>query len=155
MTRPITVTFHGMRRSTRIEADIRRRLAKLAALCDEILWGHVVVDVPHRHHVAGNRFGLRILLGVPREEIAVSHAANLHAASRHFDEHEWTKRFDVEATRKDLRVVIRDAFEVARRRVQDYERRRWHKGDRRTRSTQKIRPAASGVVRALERLESV
>ena len=131
MTRPITVTFRGMRRSARMEADIRRRLGKLAGLCGEILSGHVVVEVPHRHHAAGNRFGLRILLEVPREEIAVSHAANLHAATRHVDEREWKKRFDVEAMRKDIRVVIRDAFGVARRRLQDYERRRWHKGDRR------------------------
>ena len=124
MKRPVTVTFHGMPPSEWIEHEIRGRAAKLETYCSDIMSCHVVFDVPHRHHEEGNRFSLRIDLRVPDEEIAVTRASNLHASRRDLGEHEWVKQFDVEGMRKDVRLVIREAFDVARRRLQDYVRKR-------------------------------
>jgi sigma 54 modulation/S30EA-like ribosomal protein len=64
--------------------------------------------MPHRQHERGNLYEVRIDLAVPGEEIAVNREAPLHAQSR------------------DVHVAIRDAFDAARRRLEDYVRRRRH-----------------------------
>ncbi len=93
----LTVTFLGISHSAWLEADIRTRAAKLDASCRDIISCHVVVDLPPRHHEKGNPFSLRITVTARGEEIAV-------------------KR---DGLRKELRVVLRDAFDVVRRRLQD------------------------------------
>ena len=97
MQLPVTVTFLGISHSEWLEADIRKRAAKLDACCRDIISCHVVVDLPHRHHEKGNPFSLRIAVAARGEEIAVKRGG----------------------LRKQLRVVIRDAFDVVRRRLQD------------------------------------
>jgi len=124
MQTPVTVTFRGMNPSAWIEGDIRKRAAKLETVCHDITSCHVTVDVPHRSHAEGNRFSVRIDLTVPGEELAVARDANVHAARKHLGEEDWTKQFDVEGERKHLRLVIKDAFDVARRQVQTYAQRR-------------------------------
>jgi Sigma 54 modulation protein / S30EA ribosomal protein len=117
MRQPMTITFPGMRPNPTIEAEIRKRAAKLDALCPGIISCHVVADIPHRHHQRGNDFRLRIDLKVRREEIAVARAG----------------------PQKDLLVVLRRAFDVARRRLQDHMRQR---RDVKRRVTSSRRPAA-------------
>lgn len=97
MQQPVTVTFLGISHSEWLEADIRKRAAKLEACCRDIISCHVVVDLPHRHHETGNPFSLRIAVKARGEEIAVTR----------------------EGLRKQLRVVIRDAFDVVWRRLRD------------------------------------
>ena len=120
---PTTVTFHGMAPSQWIETDIRKRAAKLETYYRNIMSCHVAVDIPHRHHEEGNRFSVRIDLTVPGEELAVTRASNVHASRQALDVNEWVKQFDVEGMRKHFGVVIKEAFDVARRRLQDYARR--------------------------------
>ena len=102
MQRPVTVTFLGITHSEWLVADIRRRAARLDSCCRDIISCHVVVDLPHRHREKGNPFSLRIAGTARGEEIAV-------------------KR---EGLRRQLRAVLRDAFDVVRRRLVDDERRR-------------------------------
>jgi ribosome-associated translation inhibitor RaiA len=71
---PVTVTFHGMRQSDRIEADIVRRARRLDRSSDRITACHVVVAAPPRHHRTGNHLGWGIELRVPRERVAISRA---------------------------------------------------------------------------------
>jgi hypothetical protein len=52
MKLPIAITFRGISSSKWIEDDIRKRAAKLDVLCRDIMSCHVVVDMPHRHHMA-------------------------------------------------------------------------------------------------------
>jgi hypothetical protein len=80
----------------------------------------VVVDVPHRRHARGNRFSIRIELGVPGEDLAITRDSNLHGFAKDLDEESWRKRLDVEATRRDIRVVLGDAFDAAKRQLKDY-----------------------------------
>lgn len=98
MQSPLTVTFLGIAHSKSLEDDIRKRAARLDACCRDIVSCHAVVDLPHRHHEKGNPFTLRIAVTTRGEEIAV-------------------KR---EGVREELRVVIRDAFDVVRRRLQEH-----------------------------------
>lgn len=123
MKLPMTVAFRGMNSDEWIETEIRTRAAKLDTYCRDIMRCHVVVEVPHQHHKEGNRFSVRIDLRVPDEEIAVTRGSNLHAATKDLDTREWVKQFDVEGMRKDIRLVIKEAFDVARRRLQDHVRR--------------------------------
>jgi ribosome-associated translation inhibitor RaiA len=98
MQTPLTVTFVGIAHSESLEAEIRKRAAKLDACCPEIISCHVVVGLPHRHHGKGNPFSLRIVASTRGDEIAVAR----------------------EGMREELRVVIRDAFDVVQRRIQQH-----------------------------------
>jgi ribosome-associated translation inhibitor RaiA len=101
MKTPMTITFRGMTPSEWMEMDIRGRAAKLDTYCRRITKCHVAVDIPHRHHEDGNRISVRIDMTVPGEELVVTHNS-----------------------RKDIRVVIGKAFEIARRQLREYASRR-------------------------------
>lgn len=120
MTMPLTVTFPKTKASPWLEEEIRGKVERLQTICADILSCRVVVDIPHRRHQRGNRFSLRIELVVPGEDLAITRDANLHGAVKDSDEQTWAKRFDVEATRRDIRLVLSDAFDAAKRRLKDY-----------------------------------
>lgn len=87
---------------------VRERASKLDHFSRHILGCHVMLEEPHRRHQRGNIFHVRVDLTVPDEEIVIRRNPGQDHA------HE------------DIRVAIRDAFDAARRRIEDYERR--HKG---------------------------
>ena len=125
MKLPVVVTFHGLPSSEWIETDIRKRAAKLDVFHPGIISCHVSVHIPHRRHHKGNQFSVHIDLIVPRAEIAVTHRSNLHSPPRKASAQEWAKPFDVDGARKDIRLVVREAFDVAKRRLQDRARKRY------------------------------
>ena len=120
MTTPLTVTFPRTKASPWLEAEIEKRFERLKVLFADIVSCRVVVDIPHRHHQRGNRFSIRIELGVPGEDLAITRDSNLHGVAKDLDEAALTKRFDVEATRRDVRVVLTDAFDAAKTRLKHY-----------------------------------
>jgi len=122
MNLPLTVTFRDVTPSEWIEADIRKRAAKLETCCRHITSCRVVVDIPHRHRRIGNCFTIHLDLTVPGEEIAVTHGSNVYGVARDLDEYEGGKTV-IKETRKDLRIVLKEVFDVARRRLQEYSRR--------------------------------
>jgi hypothetical protein len=105
MAVPVTVTFHRLSQVRWIEKDIRRRGERLGRYCPRLRRCRVVIDVPHRHHLQGNRVRLHVDLDVPGEPLAVTRDAPLAAS------------------RLELARVIRESFDVARRCLQDYSRR--------------------------------
>ena len=105
MRLPVQIAFRGIPRSEAVEAAIRERAAKLDRFCDLIMGCRIVVEACHRRHHQGKLYHLRIDLTVPGEGIVVSREPALHHA------HE------------DIYVTIRDAFDAARRRLEDYARR--------------------------------
>ena len=124
MKLPVDITFHNLGFTDWIDAEIRKRAAKLEVYCSDIVSCRALVEMPHRHHQQGNRLRLRIEITVPGEEITVSQTPSLHGLQQDLDEPMTEKRFEIEAMRKDGQVVIRQAFDIARRRLQDYARRR-------------------------------
>ncbi len=104
MQLPLQITWHHISHSPAIEAEIRAKAAKLEQFYDHIISCRVVVDAPHRHHHKGNLFSIKLDIKVPDREIAISREPSEH------HEHE------------DIYVVIRDAFDAARRQLQDYVR---------------------------------
>jgi ribosomal subunit interface protein len=101
---PLEITFRNVPPSPAIEADIRDKAAKLEDFHDRITSARVVVETPHRQHRTGKLFHVRIDLRVPGHEIVVSREPAAH------HEHE------------NVYVAIRDAFDAARRQLQDHAR---------------------------------
>jgi ribosomal subunit interface protein len=92
-----------------IEAAIREKAAKLEQFYDRITSVRVVIETPHRQHRKGKLFHVRIDLRVPGQEIVVSRDPASH--------HEF----------EDVYVAIRDAFDGAKRQLEDYARETRHR----------------------------
>lgn len=101
---PLQVTFRGFPHSDAVEAKVREKAEKLNQFFPDIMGCRVVVEAQHKHHQHGNLFHVSIDLTVPRRELAVTRNPEEHQA------HE------------DVYVAIRDAFDAARRRLEDYAR---------------------------------
>jgi len=123
MRLPIQITFRNLTPSEVLEAAIRERAAKLDTYYDGILGCRVLVERPHRHHRRGNRFHVRIDLTVPGDEIVVTHEPSLHPSLQDIESERVKKAADVESVHRFAIVAVREAFDIARRRLQDYARR--------------------------------
>jgi ribosome-associated translation inhibitor RaiA len=101
---PLEIHFLEMPRSLSeaVEAKIRERADHLSRFSGEILKCQIWIESPHGHHRKGRLYGVRIRLTVPGEEIAI----------------------ETQPTEDDVYVSIRDAFDAARRKLEDYARRR-------------------------------
>lgn len=102
---PLKITFRNMEPSPAVEDKVRKAAAKLGEFSSRIVGCEALVEVDHRRHRQGGVFHVRVDLKVPGAEIAVSRDPELDHA------HE------------DVFVAIRDAFDAARRRLQDHERK--------------------------------
>ncbi len=107
MKLPLQISFHNLQHSEKIESRILEEAARLDDFCDRIMSCRVVVDVPHLHHVSGNICQVRIDIKVPGEEIVVTHEPPEHDPSY-----------------ENINVAIRDAFDSARRQLEDDVRRK-------------------------------
>jgi cold shock CspA family protein/ribosome-associated translation inhibitor RaiA len=118
-----TITFRGVERTPALEAEVTARLGNLETYYQGIMRCRVLVELVQRHHEAGNRYHVRIDLTVPGEEIVVAHEASLRAMGQDLDAEKITRLAEPDPERKHARVAIREAFDIARRRLQDYARR--------------------------------
>jgi len=100
MRLPLQITVRNVSLSEVAKDDIREKAAKLDTFCDRIMSCRVVVEAPHRHRHQGLLYNVRIDMTVPGGELVVKR-----------EPHE------------DVYVAIRDAFDAARRQLQDYVRR--------------------------------
>jgi ribosome-associated translation inhibitor RaiA len=121
---PVQITFRKMASSDAIEAVIRQRVEKLETYYHQIMGCRVLVEVPNRHHLKGRHRHIKIDLTVPNAEIVVNHAPSLHAKQKQIEAEAHTKRVELHSEYKDINVAIREAFEIAKRQLQDYARRR-------------------------------
>ena len=101
MAVPLEILFHNLDRSPAVEADIRERVAKLERLADDILSCRVTVEGPHKHHRQGNLFAVRVDLRVAGNDIVASRAPG------------------DDRSHEDVFVAVRDAFDAARRQLQE------------------------------------
>jgi cold shock CspA family protein/ribosome-associated translation inhibitor RaiA len=105
MQLPVQITFRNVDRSEAIEQKILERAAKLDTYYDRITSCRVTVETPHRHHHQGALFHVRVDLVLPGTELVVNRAPQEHHA------HE------------DPFVAVRDAFDAARRQLEDFAHR--------------------------------
>jgi len=127
---PLKITFRNVTPSASVESHVREKADKLGAFCDRITNCRVIVEAPHRHHHKGKAFQVRIDLTVPGKEILINHAATqlsvvklAETAAYENDlveNHEASKH----CAHADVYVAMRDAFNAAERKLQDYVRQR-------------------------------
>jgi cold shock CspA family protein/ribosome-associated translation inhibitor RaiA len=103
---PAQIIFKDIPRYESIEQRIEVLTKKLDTFCDQIMSCRVVVAVPHQHHVQGNPYSIRIEMTVPGKEII---ATAEPAEQSGID---------------DVNLAINEAFDSAKRQLQDYMRRR-------------------------------
>ncbi len=106
MQTPLEIVFQGMNSSFAIEERIRKEAEKLERYHSRITACRVVVEAPHRRHEKGNLFNVRVEITVPgRPPIVVRR----NPAENHAHEEPY--------------VALRDAFDSARRQLQDITRK--------------------------------
>lgn len=98
MSTPVEITFNGVEKSEAIEARIAEKVTALERRFARMTHCRVVVEAPHRRSRLGKVFHVHIEIGVPGR-------APLVVKSDREKNHE----------HEDLSVAIRDAFEAARR----------------------------------------
>lgn len=131
--------------SEAIEAHIRGRVEKLGSFYNKIISCRVLVEAPHHHHRAGQRYHVRIDLTVPGREIVIKRAPRLITAKPLHNQKE-VNGTELEESREpskyavhdDILLAARDAFDAARRKLQDFARRergvvKVHEGSRHAR----------------------
>jgi ribosomal subunit interface protein len=101
---PLEIRFHNLEPSDAIEAAVRQRAEKLEQFAGDIVSCRVTIEAPHKHHRRGKLYGVKVDVRVPGSEIVASREPDAHHA------HE------------DVYVALRDAFDAARRQLQDYVR---------------------------------
>lgn len=120
---PTQISFRGLAHSAALESDIHERVAWLEQFYDGIVRCRVLVEIPHRHRHDGRHFHVRIEVTVPGgAPIVVSHEPSLHGGLRHGEQGAHHKETEVEAVHRYARVAVHEAFDAARRRVEDFAR---------------------------------
>ena len=102
---PFQVTYRGLDPSRSITYLLQKRVAWLAHFSRQLMSCRILVEAPPYLH-QGNLFSVRIHLQLAGAVVDVSRRSPLHSAD------------------KDVHVCIREAFDEARRELEDYERRR-------------------------------
>ncbi len=100
MKLPLQITLRDIAHSDAVETTIREKAAKLDHFYPHIMSCHVVVEMPGKHKHQGKTFNVKLDIKVPGHEIVVS------------------KEQD-----EDIYVVLRDAFDAAKRQLEDYGRK--------------------------------
>lgn len=104
----IQITWHHIEPSPALEADIRNRFAKLQKFCNEITSARISVDQPNHPHNRPHRFRVLLELQVPHSTIIAHDGGN-------------------DSNSHDVHKMVHQAFDAARRQVQDYVRIRQRK----------------------------
>jgi len=107
MQLPLQISLHGIEHSDALYNAIRDKAEKLDEFYDKIMGCRAVVGMIQRHQHQGKLFNIRLDITVPGGEVVVNR-----------DKAE------------DVYVAIRDAFDHAKRRLEDYARRQ--RGDTKT-----------------------
>jgi ribosome-associated translation inhibitor RaiA len=100
VTIPVQITFRHMETSAAVETRVRELANHLGVFSDKITSCRVVVDSPHRHQHQGKVFNVKVQLALPGEDVVV----DMERPDRPGHE--------------DVYVVLRDAFDAAKRQLQ-------------------------------------
>lgn len=103
MKTPLELSFHNVEPSDAIRARVEERVERLQRFFQGIISCRVSIEVPAKSQFNTIFYSVHIFLSVPGQEIVVSGAPRPDA-SQH----------------TDVYVAIRDAFNVAERRLKDY-----------------------------------
>lgn len=123
MIRPVQVTFRNMQPRQTLEDVIHSRAAWLETFYPDIVGCRVIVDTPHRHREHGQHVRVRVELSLPGDDVIVSHEPTLHTTLKDVEDDVHHKDDEIEGVHRYAEVAIREAFDAARRRLQDVARK--------------------------------
>jgi ribosomal subunit interface protein len=103
---PLEISTRQIELTPDLEADLRRRSAKLELFFDRITSCRIAVERPGNHHQEGGPYRVRLDVTVPGSELIAKKEG------------------------EDLNAVIRDTFQAAERQVEEFADRR--RGDVKT-----------------------
>jgi ribosomal subunit interface protein len=103
---PLEISTRLIQLSPALEADLRKRAARLERYYDRITSCRIAVERPGNHHNEGGPYRVRLDITVPGSELVANKEA------------------------EDLNTAIRDAFQAAERQVDEFSQRR--RGDVKT-----------------------
>jgi ribosome-associated translation inhibitor RaiA len=118
---PVRVTFRNLSVSEAVERACREEAEKLERYHPRITGCHVAVSQPHKRHRKGNPYRFAIEITIPGGDLVASRDPSQRAGHV-----AW-------------RVALRDAFDTARRLLEDRSRRM--RGDVKTRTVREFEPA--------------
>jgi ribosomal subunit interface protein len=98
---PVTLSFKDFPVSDAVEADVMRHAQRLEHFYDRITRCDVTIAEHHKHHHKGRLYSVQIDLSLPHHELVINRD--------HADNH----------AHEDVYVAIRDAFDAARRQLED------------------------------------
>ena len=124
MTRPLQVTFRNMAVAPVLEEEVRARAAWLETFCSEIVGCRVLIEFPHRHRPRGRPVHIRVELSVPGEDIVVNQETTPHFTFSDARPESAHRTVAGQPDHRDVVIAIHDAFDAARRRLEDFARRR-------------------------------
>lgn len=101
----LQITTRDVPHSDALESHIREKAAKLEKFYPHIMSCRIVVELPHKHHHQGRLYDVHIDITVPGGELVVNRVAN-----------------------EDVYVAVRDAFDAAKRQLEDYGRKQHASG---------------------------
>jgi ribosome-associated translation inhibitor RaiA len=105
---PIQIAFENIEPSAAVEAHVGKEAVKLEKYYERITSARIVIARPNHRHHKGDAYEIRLHLTVPgAADIAISRESNTHASAQ-----------------QDIGITIRDAFNAARRQLQDLARKR-------------------------------
>jgi len=105
---PTHVTFKGLTRRADVETVIQQEVASLAGHYHRIVDCRIRLEVPHRHHSAGNAVHVLIELTVPGARLVVDYIAERHEGASSGD------------GSPKLCAAVREAFVAMQRQLADY-----------------------------------
>ena len=105
MDSPLEITFHNMRSSDALEADIRKRVSKLEKIYGRMISCRVSIEARTKQHRTGNVYEVHVEMHVPRAHLVVSRKPH-HVGERHAN--------------TDVRASIRDAFKAAESQLRSF-----------------------------------
>jgi cold shock CspA family protein len=106
MKTALQVTFRNLEPSELVKRYVQERAEMLEKYAGELIGCRVLIETPHRRHQQGQLFHVRIDVTLPGGEVVI------------------TRDPSADHAHEDVLVAVRDAFDAARRRVEDHLRRR-------------------------------
>ena len=121
MNVPVQTTYRNVDHSARLEALVAKEATKLERFFHRIVSCRVAIERARAR--AGSPYHVRIDLGLPGEELVISHEPSVRPLLV-AGEQSPTKSTELDAERKDAELAVREAFRKAERRLRDFARRR-------------------------------
>lgn len=106
MSMTVEITFHQVAESAALRHNIEDHAARLEKFAGNLSSCRVVVEPAERRHHQGNRYRVRIHLTLPGGTIDAGQTP------------------DQDQSHEDVYVAVRDAFDAARRQLEDFVRQR-------------------------------